>query len=252
MSYGSTSPESHYPATMPDGSGSLLAKPSLLRSGSAYEANLVDIPIEAMVPSNEASANRQVRLDILSENILCLNPVPSRPPWLSRLTYLCFQGCLLFMIYCGVQGIQISLERQKQDSVIMWAFFAGIPALILLGSLIFPFFKAGPFQYRFDRVARLMQVQRCYGLNKTPRLIATFAMDDVVGLQLLYRYYKALDAGITPEDFKKQSYEMNLVFRNVSPPRVNLAVHSDWRWMKQAGSRLAEFLEIQLIDQTGH
>ena len=48
---------------------------------------------------------------------------------------------------------------------------------------------------------------------------------------------------------KKESYEMNLVFRNAHPARVNLAVHSDWRWMKQAGPRLAEFLDLPVLDQ---
>jgi len=51
-------------------------------------------------------------------------------------------------------------------------------------------------------------------------------------LQLLFRYYKATQAGVAMEQINSQSYEMNLVFRNIQPPRLNLAVHSDWRWMR--------------------
>ena len=94
-----------------------------------------------------------------------------------------------------------------------------------------------------------MTVQRCYGLSKSPRLMATFSLDDVVALQLLFRYYKATQAGIAMNQIKRQSYEMNLVFRNEQPPRVNLAVHADWRWMRQAGNRLGEFLDIHVADQ---
>ncbi|MFT3881337.1 MAG: hypothetical protein QM703_16940 [Gemmatales bacterium] len=222
---------------------------TLLRSHSTHLNNLVDLPVEPMIADAEKFTQREVRLDILSDDVLCLEPVPSRPPWITRLTYGVFLGCLVFMIYCGVQGVLLGVERQKNESIIMWACFAGIPLLILIGALIYPLFKAGALQFRFERETRLMTVQRCYGLSKQPRLLATFSLDDVVALQLLFRYYKATQAGVTMDQFKKQSYEMNLVFRNVQPPRVNLAVHSDWRWMRQAGHRLGEFLDLQVVDQ---
>ncbi|HMP18027.1 MAG TPA: hypothetical protein PKD72_13465 [Gemmatales bacterium] len=226
-----------------------MSQPTLLRTNSNHLANLVDVPVEPMVPANELNSERQVRLEILGDNILCLQPVPSRPPWLSRLTYFCFLGCLGFMIYCGVQGMVLGMERNKSITTIVWGCFAVIPALILLASLIYPFFKAGPLSYRFDRISRLMTVQRCYGFNKTPRLVATYGLQDAVALQLLYRYYKVHQAGIHTDDVKRPSYEMNLVFSNTVPPRVNLAVHPDWRWMQQAGARLAEFLELPVVDQ---
>lgn len=222
---------------------------TLLRSHSNHEANLVDVPVDPMVPMNEQSADRQVKLDILSDEMLALDALPSRPPWLSRLTYLTFIGCLVFMIICGVQGIIDEWGKQKMGLVIMWAVFAALPLIILIGTLIFPFFKAGPLLYRFDRISRLMTIQRCYGFNKQPRLIATYALDDLVVLQLLNRYFKAIQHGIEANDIRKERYEMNLVFKNSVPPRVNLAVHADWVWMRQAGSRLAEFLDIPVLDQ---
>jgi hypothetical protein len=222
---------------------------TLLRSASAHLNNLVDLPVEPLIADADQHTQREVRLDILSDDVLCLEPVPTRPPWLSRLTYFTFLCCLAFMIYCGIQGALLGIERQRNESIIMWSCFAGVPALILIGALIYPLFKPQPLQFRFDRETRLMTVQRCYGLSKTPRLLATFSLDDVVALQLLFRYYKATQAGVTMDQIKKQSYEMNLVFRNVHPPRVNLATHSDWRWMRQAGHRLGEFLDLQVVDQ---
>jgi len=222
---------------------------TLLRSPSEHQNNLIDLPVEPLIADADQFTKREVRLDILSDDILCLEPVPSRPPWLSRLTYATFLGCLAFMIFCGVQGVLLGVSQKKNDSIIMWACFAGVPLLILVGALIYPCFKPGLLQFRFDRDTRLMTVQRCYGLSKSPRLMATFSLDDVVALQLLFRYYKATQAGVRMDQIKRQSYEMNLVFRNEQPPRVNLAVHADWRWMRQAGHRLGEFLDIQVADQ---
>lgn len=222
---------------------------TLLRTNSSYQPNLVDLPIEPMTAHADKHAQSQVHLDILSDDTLCLTPVPSRPPWFSRLTYLTFLGCLGFMIYCGVQGILLGMKNQQNETIIMWSCFAGVPLLILIGALIYPLFKPGPLQFRFDRDTRLLTVQRCTGLSKTPRLMATFSLDDVVALQLLFRYYKAVQAGVEMNKMKKESYEMNLVFHNTNIPRINLAVHGDWRWMRQAGARLAEFLDIPVADQ---
>jgi hypothetical protein len=249
MSFASSTPAAYYPGSNPDVPVPDKLTTTLVRSHSNHEANLIDVPVTPLVPTSEQSADRQVRLDILSDEMLALDVVPSRPPWLSRLTYLTFVGCLMYMIFGGVQAILFELERQKIEQVIVWAVFSVLPLIILIGTLIYPFFKAGPLLYRFDRIARLMTIQRCYGFNKKPRLIATYALDDLVVLQLLNRYYNAIQHGIEANSIRKQRYEMNLVFRNTVPPRVNLAAHADWVWMRQAGSRLAEFLDIPLLDQ---
>lgn len=250
MSYGTLSSSlGSRPGFPPEEQAVSMAQPTLLRSKSEFQPNLVDIPVEPVLRANECQVPRQVRLEILTDDVLSLFAVPSRPAWISRLTYFCLIGCLFYMIYGGLQGMLLALERNKTNMVVMWAVFAGLPALILLGTLIYPFFKAGPMQYRFDRSARLMTMQRCYGFSITPRLLATYSLDDVVALQLLYRYFAAFQAGVHPQSEHKHSYEMNLVFRNTLPPRVNLAVHSDWKWMRQAGPRLAEFLDIPVIDQ---
>jgi hypothetical protein len=221
----------------------------LLHCNSGHQANLIDIPTTPMVPEGQHLKKRQVRLEIENPTCLRLDPIPQRPPWFSRLLYLVLIACLLFMLYYGVQGIFLALERNNSTTLKLWSGLAGLPAAILLGVLIYPFFHLGPLQYRLDRQTNLLTVKRSVGLRHQTRLVATYNLSDAVALQLLYRYYKAVQAGVHPDQFKTASYELNLVFRHSSTSRVNLAVHSDWKWMRQAGPRLAEFLEIPVVDQ---
>ncbi len=228
---------------------SVTTNPTLLRADSQFQQTLVDIPVDPLVRQGDHHAIRQVRLEIESEQCLLLIPVPRRPPWFSRSTYILLLGCLCFMIYWGVQGLMLGLEKKSTSAIALWSGFAGLPALILLAALIYPFFKPGPSRYRLDRQTNLLTVQRTVGFSTKQQLMATYSLHDAVALQLLYRYFKAFQAGLHPSSFQKNSFEMNLVFRNVVPPRVNLAVHGDWVWMRQAGHRLAEFLEIPVLDQ---
>jgi hypothetical protein len=228
-----------------------LHQATLLRAVSDHKTNLVDIPIDPLVPGRQILPLQRMRLDIESENTLRLVPVPARPPWVARLTALLLIACLGFMIYAGLQGVLLAVERQNRTGILMWSCFAGFPALFLIGFLVAPLFKAGPLTYKFDKQNNLLTVERCVGLNKQSQLMATYSLDDALALQLLYRHYKAFCAGIN-QPGKTSSYEMNLVFRDGRVPRVNLAVHSDWLWMRQAGMRLSEFLEVTLVDQLCH
>ena len=116
---------------------------TLLRSPSQHQNNLIDLPVEPLIADADQFTRREVRLDILSDDILCLEPIPSRPPWLSRLTYATFLGCLAFMIFCGVQGVLLGISQKKNDSIMMWACFAGVPLLILVGGSDLPLLQTG-------------------------------------------------------------------------------------------------------------
>lgn len=228
-----------------------LSGATLLRAVSDHKTNLVDVPTDPLAAGRQVQALKKVRLDIESEHVLRLVPVPARPPWVARLTTLLLICCLFFLIFTGVQGVAVGLERQKQTTTIIWSCFTAFPVLILLGVIIIPLFKPGPPAYKFDNQTNLLTVERCVGLSKQSHLVATYSLDDAVALQLLYRFYKHCAAGMHSPG-KSGSYEMNLVFRNSRTPRVNLAVHSDWQWMRQAGPRLAEFLDVSLLDQLCH
>jgi hypothetical protein len=227
------------------------ARPTLLRAASDHKTNLIDIAIDPLVAGRQILPLQQVRLDIESEHTLRLVPVPARSPWVSRLTAVLLIGCLGFMIYAGAQGILLGIERHNRTSIVMWSCFAGFPAVVLIGFLLSPLFKAGPVTFKFDKQNNLLTLERCSGFNKQSQLVATYSLDDALALQLLYRHYKAFCAGFNMPG-KSSQYEMNLVFRDGRQQRVNLAVHSDWRWMRQAGMRLSEFLDVTLVDQLCH
>lgn len=224
---------------------------TLLRPSGGHKPNLVEISTDPLVASRQILPLKQVRLDIESEHVIRLVPVPARPAWVARLTVLLLICCLFFMIYTGLQGVALALERHKQTSLILWSCFAGFPVLILLGLVVVPFFRPGPPVYRFDKQANLLTIERSVGVSKQSQLVGTHSLDDAIALQLLFRHYKHCQAGLGRPG-KSGNYEMNLVFRDNHSPRVNLAVHSDWKWMRQAGPRLAEFLDVNLVDQLCH
>ncbi len=228
-----------------------VAKGNLLRAGSDHKTNLIEVPTDPLVPGRQIIALKKVRLDIESEQVIRLVPVPARPPWLTRLLVLLLIGCLFFMMLTGVKGVQVALERQRQAGVVMWSGVVAVPVLIFIGMLVMPLFKPGPTTFRFDKQTNLLTLERQVGLSKQQHLIATHSLDDAVALQLLYRFYKHYMTGLH-QPGKGATYEMNLVFRDNRTPRVNLAVHSDWLWMRQAGPRLAEFLDVILVDQLCH
>jgi hypothetical protein len=221
----------------------------LIRCLGTHQPNLIEIPTTPLVPEGQHLNKRHVRLEIESPICLRLDTIPPRPPWFSRLLYLVLILCLLFMLYYGVQGIFLALERNNATTLKLWSGLAALPALLLLGVLIYPFFHLGPLQFRFDRQTNLLTVKRTVGLKHKTRLMATYNLADAVALQLLHRYYKAFQAGLSLDKVKTPSYELNLIFRHLSPSRINLAVHSDGKWMQQAGPRLAEFLDLPVIDQ---
>jgi len=228
-----------------------LSGATLLRATSDHKTNLIEVPTDPIVASRQILPLKKVHLNIESEHVLRLIPVPARPRWVTRVTVLFLLGCLFFLIYTGLQGVALGLERQNTTSIAIWSCFAGFPILILAGFILVPIFKPGPPSYKFDKQTNLMTVERCVGLSKQPQLVATHSLEDAVALQLLYRFYQHCQAGLARPG-SSASYEMNLVFRNSRFPRVNLAVHSDWQWMRQAGPRLAEFLDVSLFDQLCH
>ena len=48
------------------------------------------------------------------------------------------------------------------------------------------------------------------------------------------------------------SYQLNLVLDDPKEPRYNLTTHSDWKWMRETGQTLADFLGIPVADQLYH
>jgi hypothetical protein len=63
----------------------------------------------------------------------------------------------------------------------------------------------------------------------------------VVAVQLLV-------AGRDP-NYRRPGYEMDLILDDSQSPRLHVCSHGDWRWFRQEGRRVADFLGVPLIDQ---
>jgi hypothetical protein len=112
----------------------------------------------------------------------------------------------------------------------------------------------------FDRRQGLITVsKRPFGWRRQPRVVRSCLLQDVSAVQLVY--------GGVVEDSLPQSpydqpslpiirqydwYKFDLVFRDPTIPRLNLAGDSDWTWMPQVGREVAEFLGVPVIDQLYH
>jgi hypothetical protein len=84
-------------------------------------------------------------------------------------------------------------------------------------------------------------------------------LTDLVCVQLLYGglYRASIEVGEpgTPGSVYYEnyhSYQLNLVFDDRDEPRYNLASHSDWRWMRETGQKLADFVGVPVVDQLCH
>jgi hypothetical protein len=129
--------------------------------------------------------------------------------------------------------------------------FAGFFVLVrLLGS--------GQRWLRFDRESGLLTISRrpFWSFWRRPRVVDSRPLADLVGVQLIYcgvqeESYEVGEPGTPGSVTYRQyhSYQLNLVLHGESEPRLNLAGHSDDRWMREAGRQLADFLGVPLIDQ---
>lgn len=231
-----------------------LAQPTLIRTrgaGTETKESLVDVPSLPMVPEGEHLAQREVNLEVDSADSVMLKPVKPKTNWLAVILTLCFAVLLCFTSYFGLSGVVFAIEKKTVLPGLFWGFLAGLPVLILLGLLVYRLFKPGPLIYRFDNASSLVMVLQQQGFKSKPGIVTTYRLQDVLAVQLLNRYYQVLNSSRAAIDKTRlaNSYELNLVLRSNQRPRVHLAVHSDWRWMRQAGTRLAEFMNVPVIDQ---
>ncbi len=81
------------------------------------------------------------------------------------------------------------------------------------------------------------------------------SLQDIAAVQVLYGGFERHSVEIgdpgTPGSVLYRSwhsYQLNLVLNDPEEPRVNLTSHSDVTWMREAGQRIAEFLNVPLID----
>ena len=110
----------------------------------------------------------------------------------------------------------------------------------------------------FDRRAGLLMFERRVGFRNLRRVECTYQLEIIRAVQLLHNGHRSLSetvgAGeqqwISNREF--HGYELNLVVDDRAVPRVNLASLSDWQWIRETGSRLADFLGVPVVDKLYH
>lgn len=128
--------------------------------------------------------------------------------------------------------------------------------------LLLALFSPGRFQgsVLLDRRAGLFTVsRRTFGFRRPLQVIQSRPLTNLVCVQLLYGGFHSDNIEIgepgTPGSVIHQnyhSYQLNLVFDDRDEPRYNLASHSDWKWMREAGHKLADFAGVPVVDQLDH
>jgi hypothetical protein len=197
---------------------------------------------------------RTVELKQLAEDCLVLEPKKHWFFWHALTTLGVAIAPLAGVLWMLIEDVR---ANAGWGAILIGSVFSlGMLALLLLG-LAAP----GRFQrwIRFDRRAGLLTIScRPYGFCPL-QVVRSRPLTDLVCIQLLYTgFHSELtvsgEAG-TPGSVLHQSYhsyQLNLVFDDPEEPRYNLAMHSDWKWVREAGQKLADFLGVPVADQLTH
>jgi hypothetical protein len=175
--------------------------------------------------------------------------------WHALLMLGIFAGPLVGVVYMLVEQIQGNAD---------WGaiLICSIGSLLMFAFLLLGLSGPGRFKRwaRFDRRAGLLTMsRRPFGFWSPLQVVQSRPLTDLVCIQLLYGGFHSESTEIgepgTPGSVihpNYHSYQLNLVFDDPKEPRYNLATHSDWKWIREAGQKLADFLGIPVADQLAH
>jgi hypothetical protein len=161
-------------------------------------------------------------------------------------------GAVAGVVYGLIEAVQ---GNGDWGAILTWSLGSLLLFALLLAGLSAP----GRFKrwVRFDRRASLLTIsRRPFGFRRPLQVVQVRPLTDLVCIQLLYGgcHSESTEIGEpgTPGSVIDQtyhSYQLNLAFDDQKEPRYNLATHSDWKWMKEAGQTLSDFLGIPVTDQ---
>ena len=110
----------------------------------------------------------------------------------------------------------------------------------------------GLLRFHFDHGSGKLVIDSRRGLSKNHHIVSSRALTDVLAVQLLYGGYhrvsRTSDSGTCSTE-NHYAYEMNLIVDDAEKPRLHVCGHADWQWMRGTGHKLAEFLDVPVIDQ---
>ena len=196
-----------------------------------------------------------VELKQLSDDCLVLEP---------RKRALFWHAPIILAVTAGpVAGLVYMLREEFQgnaDWVVILVLVIGL-LLIIACSCSWVYLAQAALQRfgssEFDRHAGLLTIsRRPFGFWRSLQVIRSRPLTDIVCVQLLYGGFHSESVEIgepgTPGSVVHQnyhSYQFNLVFNDRNEPRYNLTTHADWKWLREAGQKLANFLGVPVVDQ---
>jgi hypothetical protein len=217
---------------------------------------ILHIDNSPMPPSNPWDGERRaVELKQLSDDCLVLEPNRRAFVWSRFLILAASAGPIAGLVYMLAEE-----WRGNADWALILIIVIGL--VLLFAILLLGISAPGGFKrwVRFDRRGgRLTISRRPLGFRGSLQIIRSRPLTDVVCVQLLYGGFHSESAEIgepgTPGSVVHEtynSYQMNLVFDDRDEPRYNLATHSDWKWIREAGQKLGGFLGIPVVDHLDH
>jgi hypothetical protein len=114
---------------------------------------------------------------------------------------------------------------------------------------------------RFDRRAKQVVFERRVGLQNKRRVEKAYPLESILAVQLLHYGRHTVEerqqgGGPGGSDYYNvrsfHGYELNIVLDGTSTPRLNLLCLSDWKWIRQSGQQIGEFLGVPVIDKLYH
>jgi hypothetical protein len=144
---------------------------------------------------------------------------------------------------------------------------AAIPlwlALPLFGTmfLLFVWVQLSNLQWiRFDRKENQLAFERRTGFRNRRRVDKSYPLDAIRAVQLLYSGHHSItesytDGGGGQGDYHSHrefhGYELNLILDDSSTPRLHLLCLADWKWIRETGRQIGEFLGVSVIDKLYH
>jgi hypothetical protein len=195
---------------------------------------------------------RSVELQQAADDCLVLEPRKGAAFWHVPLILAGSVGSLASVSYL------LLLELQGNANL---ATVLGLSFCLLFALGIFLVGVLAPHRFRrwvcFDRGNGVMTIsRRPFSLRQGLQVIRSRPLKDIVCVQLLDAGWQSQNVEIgepgTPGSVLHRnwhSYQFNLVMDDPHEPRPNLCGHSDVKWMREAGQRLAGFLGVPLIDR---
>ena len=198
-------------------------------------------------------SNRRVELKHQGGDCMVLEP--SKTAWLRTIVVVLVLSLanITMVLFMLVQGFDRSIGWGERAILIVGPllFFA----LLFVGLLV-----PGSMRrwHRFDRANGLLTIsRRPFWFFWGPlQMVRSHPLEDLAGVQVIYCGIQdeTLEFGEpgTPGSVvyrQYHSYQLNIVRDDKSEPRLNVASHADGQWMREAGRRLADFLNVPLIEQ---